>query len=367
MNERQPRIFLVTAFLVVIGTLLPLQLGLQIARGERPLLADLFLRAPNEENLRSFERNLESSNWIANQLRPQLQRIAFTLLSDAGARSQRGRDGWLFYRPGVRYLTEKLPPGDDPATAIRSFRDQLAERGIQLLVVPVPGKATIYPDRVTERAEDLATAPNAHTRRLVQELGDEGIEVLDLTDTFRSALAEQRDLYLVRDTHWSPHGVRVAAQAIAARLLDLGWVLRGATEYQLEPMTIERRGDLVEMMQSPPLERLLGTENVQAARVMRGDEPYKDDPESELLILGDSFLRIYQGDEPGSAGLIAHLAYELGLPLASIVNDGGASTLVRQQLSRTSEILAGKRVVIWQFIERDIRFGVEGWQDVRLR
>ena len=35
-------------------------------------------------------------------------------------------------------------------------------------------------------------------------------------------------------------------------------------------------------------------------------------------------------DEPGAAGFIAHLARELGQPLTSIVNDGGASTLVRQ-------------------------------------
>ena len=122
------------------------------------------------------------------------------------------------------------------------------------------------------------------------------------------------------------------------------------------------------MMRSPPLERLLEPEEVLCTRVVLPDaEPYADDPESEVLILGDSFLRVYEGEDPGSAGLIAHLAHGLGFPLTSIVNDGGASTLVRQQLSRASELLQRKRVVIWQFIERDVRFGVEGWQDVQLR
>jgi len=82
--------------------------------------------------------------------------------------------------------------------------------------------------------------------------------------------------------------------------------------------------------------------------------------------LGDSFLRIYQSDQPGSAGFIAHLAVEFGFDLASIVSDGGASTLVRQQLYRKPALLAGKKVVIWEFVERDIRFGTEGWQDVPL-
>ena len=54
------------------------------------------------------------------------------------------------------------------------------------------------------------------------------------------------------------------------------------------------------------------------------------------------------------------------MPLASIVNDGGASTLVRQQLSRKPELLRGKKLVVWEFVERDVRFGTEGWQPVPL-
>jgi hypothetical protein len=91
---------------------------------------------------------------------------------------------------------------------------------------------------------------------------------------------------------------------------------------------------------------------------------YRDLPESEILVLGDSFLRIYEQDDPGSAGFIAHLALELGQPLAAIVSDGGASTLVRQALARRPALLSNKRLVIWEFAERDIRFGTEGWQVV---
>ena len=54
------------------------------------------------------------------------------------------------------------------------------------------------------------------------------------------------------------------------------------------------------------------------------------------------------------------------MPLTTIVNDGGASTLVRQELARKSHLLGGKKVVIWEFVERDFRFGTDGWQRVRL-
>ena len=94
--------------------------------------------------------------------------------------------------------------------------------------------------------------------------------------------------------------------------------------------------------------------------------PYRDAPEAEVLILGDSFLRIYEQDEPRAAGFIAHVARELGRPLTSIVNDGGASTLVRQELARRPALLMNKKLVIWEFAERDIRYGTEGWQIVPL-
>lgn len=84
------------------------------------------------------------------------------------------------------------------------------------------------------------------------------------------------------------------------------------------------------------------------------------------MVLGDSFLRMYQTDQPVAAGFIAHLARALKQPVASIVNDGGASTLVRQDLSRHAGLLANKKTVIWEFVERDIRFGMEGWKDVSL-
>jgi hypothetical protein len=92
---------------------------------------------------------------------------------------------------------------------------------------------------------------------------------------------------------------------------------------------------------------------------------YKDDfKHSAILVLGDSFSRIYQTDEPRSAGWISHLARELSQPVASLVNDGGASTLVRQSLARKPNLLKGKKLVVWEVVERDFRFGDDGWKDV---
>ena len=93
--------------------------------------------------------------------------------------------------------------------------------------------------------------------------------------------------------------------------------------------------------------------------------PFKDDfRKSEILILGDSFSRIYQTDSPVNAGWIAHFAKNVNRPVASIVSDGGASTLVREKLARKASVLKGKKLLIWEFVERDLRFGAEGWKNV---
>jgi hypothetical protein len=91
-------------------------------------------------------------------------------------------------------------------------------------------------------------------------------------------------------------------------------------------------------------------------------ELYEDRPDAAILLLGDSFSRVFQTDEPGAAGLSANLACELGAPLASMVNDGGISTRVRKQLARQPGLLDTKRLVIWEFAERDVRFGRRGWR-----
>ena len=113
--------------------------------------------------------------------------------------------------------------------------------------------------------------------------------------------------------------------------------------------------------------------------------------QAPVLVLGDSFCRIYQYPEPqslgempaiaatdrpgesgarrllpGSAGFISHLALALKSPVDAIVSDGGAATDVRRKLSTNPEILEGKRVVIWEFVERDIALGAQGWEEVEL-
>ena len=114
-----------------------------------------------------------------------------------------GRDDWLFYRPDVEYVTgpgfleeatlaarRQVDPEQEPESlpALIEMRDALEARGIALLVVPVPLKPTIYPERFAARATALTRgAQNASYATWVARLEAEGIDVIDLTTDFSEA------------------------------------------------------------------------------------------------------------------------------------------------------------------------------------
>jgi acetyltransferase AlgX (SGNH hydrolase-like protein) len=377
---RHIRLFLVLVFLAVVSGVGLVQAAYEMGEGNRPQWLDLFVRPPTQANLRIFEKDLEEGSCFVRSLRPWMQSMRFSLLHDPGKKGLVGSDGWFFYRLGVRYLTERWEGGrsdeanrGDAVAAIVSFRDRLAERGIRLLVVPVPGKASVYPEMLASRAAGGSGPVNVRTVEVVEKLRESGVEVVDLCAVLLKEKSQQSEggetrYYLSQDTHWSPEGVDLAARTVASRLVELGWTAKGTVAYDLKPAPVERHGDVIEMMKAPRVAKAVPKESFPCTQVVTSEtgDLYRDDPESDVLVLGDSFLRVYEIDEPTSAGFVSHLARELGKPLASVVNDGGASTLVRQELYRKPSLLSGKKVVIWEFVERDIRFGTEGWQAVPL-
>jgi hypothetical protein len=380
---RAQNIALLSLFLLIIFAVPISQavIDVKLEDEPKPFFLTLFERAPSEKNLRDFENNLEEGSFYEQRVRPVFQLARYYALRDLGEKALRGRgDHWYFYTPGVRYLTQPFyteltkPPDDDPVATIADFQRQLAAKGIKLLVMPVPGKATVHPDRLLSGVRPRPEIA-AHTRRVMDELRQQGVEVVDLLEVFLQIRARQpeRVLYMRGDTHWTGEGARLAAETVAARIRQMGWYqgLPGQARYTRRKVTVSRRGDVPKMTRIPRQQQLFPPEKVTCYQVLQaaGGETYEepDEPgEAPILVLGDSFSRVFETDEPEAAGWIANLAFALQTPVGSIVNDGGASTLVRQQLARDLGQLEGKKVVVWAFVERDVRFGMQGWQKIAL-
>ena len=138
--------------------------------------------------------------------------------------------------------------------------------------------------------------------------------------------------------------------------------LRDTSRYVARDTSVERWGDICEMTALPRRRDIWKTESVTIARVMDSTgAPYADSDTSAILWLGDSYSRIYQTDAPKAAGIVAQVALRTGQSVASVVNDGGASTVVRRKLLQKPGLLRHAKVVVWEFVERDIRFGADGW------
>jgi hypothetical protein len=375
---RDPRWFLILVFLAIIAAV-PLIQALSELRAEEDLHAlEIFNQAPTAANLRNYERSIEAANWLGRLTRPWVHFFQFQFLKDGAEKVVIGKNGWYFYKPGLQYMLSRplhesaKRATNDPIAAIVDFRDQLAARGIRLLLLPVPNKESIYPDYLTRRSADLANVLAPRTRHFLHELARADIEFVDLFGVFSEARktdsSSNHSLYLAQDTHWSPAGVDLAAKVVARRLTTLGWVEQGTINYVERPAPVRRLGDILRMLKVPAIEARISPETVNCAQVVRADtnEPYKDAGGTEILVLGDSFLRIYQQDDPKAAGFIAHLAKEMKQPLLSLVNNGGGATLVREELRAQPAFLKNKKVVIWEFVERDLGLALKGWPRIAL-
>lgn len=366
---------------VVIAGIPAFQAIREAADGKLPHIFRLFATAPSKASLHGWDQESRDRSVIAKAVRTKMLQNQFDLFGDAGAKALVGRDGWLFYRPDVEYLTQpdfrderfylgtfdtvvagKRVNVRNPLVAIRDVHRQLAARGIRLLVVPIPGKPSIYPEMLSGTETPIDASP---TLSLIDSLRKAGIDVVDLVHPLRKAKSSSpADLYLHRDTHWSPAGLAVAADEIAKTLLSVPEIAsrRNPALYRTRDTAISRWGDICEMTSLAHRREIWSEERVTATQVVdTTSAPYRDDPSSAVLWLGDSYSRIYQTDVPKSAGAISQVAMRIGQPLSSIVNDGGASTVVRRQLQRKPGLLANAKVVVWTFVERDIRFGDGGW------
>ena len=294
----------------------------------------------------------------------------------------RGKDGWLFFAPELHALSRgrfwgeaaaaashaSSPEYADPLPAILDFKQQLDTAGIELLFVPVPAKAAIYPDKLPGDDGQGRPEPGAAHREFYELLRRRGVQVLDLTSAFLHARAgADRPLFCRQDTHWSGAGCELAAAEIVRVLGRRPWMadlpVRSYTAVRRE---VEITGDLW---------RILGDETLARERLALtfvwdrqggSDATIRDWRESPVLLLGDSHnLVFHSGDDlhARGAGLADHLAHLLGFPMDVVAVRGSGATPSRINLLRRRDNLGGKRIVIWCISMREFTEG-QGWRKV---
>jgi alginate O-acetyltransferase complex protein AlgJ len=135
--------------------------------------------------------------------------------------------------------------------------------------------------------------------------------------------------------------------------------------YVTEPVEVTNLGDVAGMLDLPEEQTLYPEEEVRLRQIRTSQGLlWQPDRSADVLILGDSFSNIYSLADMGwgeSAGLAEQLGFLMQRPIDRIVRnaDGAFATreILARDLARGDDRLAGKRVVIFQFAERELAFG----------
>ena len=336
-------------------------------------------------DIHAYEDDLEEDSFLTTLLVPPVQHFMARRLGAGNEKAYIGRDQWLFYRPGLDYLTgpgflnarrlESIANSGnewtsarqpDPRKAILHFRDQLAARDIALVLVPTPVKPAVHPEQFSKRySRSISETPlhNVSYVTFIEELRGQGVLICELD----SVLSDRSEpLYLATDTHWRPETMAAVAQRLGS-FIEENAALPSSKDagYKRIAETVTNLGDVAQMMKLPQNQTLAAAETIEIQQVLTPDDHlWSSSSVADVLLLGDSFSNIYSLESMGwgsAAGLAEQLSYALQRPLDCIVRNDEGSHATRgalsKDLARGKDRLAGKQVVVWQFAERELSVG----------
>lgn len=354
---------------------------------------------PAVAELRAFEDDLEEASFLRAALLSPVQELLFRL----GAGNEQvypGRAGWLYYRRDVEHVTgpgflepgvlarrrrlgdeSSAAPEPDPMVALTDLAEQLARRGVELIVMPIPAKPSVHPEFLgvgflgAEAPVDRLAFDNPSMDEFERRLAEAGLRSVSIRALFTAA-DRNEPLYLSTDTHWTPRAMALAANALADEIRPLLPAETGRPERPPERITRSERtvsnlGDTTRMLRLEHPERLFPPENAVIETVSHVGDIGGDEGPARVLFLGDSFANIYSLAGMGwgtEAGLVEQLEFELQEPVEALrINDNGSFATrqaLRRSLSQGQDPLAGKRVVVYQFAARELSQG--DWKTIEL-
>jgi alginate O-acetyltransferase complex protein AlgJ len=282
--------------------------------------------------------------------------LQWVVARDLGDGILLGKEGWMF-------LTAPLEPNPHAEERAQEFcdlvvelRDHLRQKGVRLIIMPIPAKLTVMEHALPTGVSAPAVLRTAH-ELLMMTLGQDAI---DLTKIWREQDIAQP--FLRTDSHWSPDGSRVAAEAAAAvagvllpkdlrpyALRDLGshpdvgdlFRFVGVSAVRLSQNTWERT--LATRLHLIHRVHAMGVTHGEGAseRVFdtKGPPPSKD---ASVALLGTSYCatRLFEG-------YVAH--FSGGQMRVDAVVGGGLYSAVKAALRRLESDASYPRTWIWEF------------------
>ncbi len=250
----------------------------------------------------------------------------------------------------------------DPLPSALEFQKLLKAKGIKLIVVPIPAKASIYPDKFSAK---YSPGDVQSLSPLIKRFSDAGLNVVDLEPMFlaRRNIAPDDLLYCAQDAHFSALACELVSDYVFQQVNEIVKPKENS-DLGLSPIeVIKIVGDQVRYSEWEK-EVEPETLNVRyAGKKVKGKiAALKRDPASSVLLLGDSHTLVFhEGEKAGmhcrGAGLFDHLSAKFGMPIDLVGVRGSGLVQARKQLyyraASIDDYWATKKVVVWVFSTRE--------------
>ncbi|MCB9832272.1 MAG: hypothetical protein H6807_07330 [Planctomycetes bacterium] len=299
---------------------------------------------------REVENDFAENSVVAETVRPRYNEFAFRLFDRHTDRVVVGRDHWLFEasnakanypRPGAEALIERH------LAAISGTVSWFAAHGTKVLVLPLPNKWALYPDKLPEARKQ----PRSIWPEMVRGLKARQVWTLDAAPALKP---DGVATFFANDSHWSDQGCLATAGLLAEEIRQrFGTPLPGLA---FDGRIVEHEGGTWE----GDLQRMLGfvkdsdfyrSFTVPRRLVRVVDDRGRDlEPEGEqtLVLCGTSFSHtLHLGSK--LAALLGRQVEDRSLP-------GKGPTVGLLALAR--EIIAGDHeapaLIVWEFPEKHV-------------
>lgn len=206
-----------------------------------------------------------------------------------------------------------------------TFNKALKEKGIDLIVLPVPSHPHIYTYRLLDNTNPELEIWPAYINGMITLLEND-VEVLEITDDFRKYKEETLLLMHKYNHHWSSAGIKIAVKELSKRLLRYSWCIANSEEtgrFVSQYIDIEVNCGLIGENGIPPAEIPFPDVDkykkppttietmIQVTDLQKEDVGYSIDP---VFLIGDSNVD-HLGGYPTGCGFQNLLSEELGFPV----------------------------------------------------
>ena len=278
------------------------------------------------------------------------------------------------------------PKAGGTGTAVGVMADYAAQvrgLGCDVIVVPVPPKALVYPDKVVRKAKipvkrKVVPRLDSSWAAAMKSLESRGMTTVDLLPVFLAHRGDKEGApYTQTGNTWSPRGVQLAAEAVAAavkrsRAAKVAGSVQGISA---EPGSISYTGSLAAGANPAVKAETLSLRNIGRISGDKVRSVSFSTSGGGLLLMGDSSILAWResGNPAGSSGSFSSLADQVAAELQaipdvlSVPGDGRNAPRLRIMRERTSGrgTLSGTKAIVWVIPMTDL--ASPAWQQVPLQ